>query len=224
MFHLFKQKLLQQTQVLALKVERSEEKMNHELESLLIEIENFTTEAALKAEEDAHTAEVLLMILSTVSILIGIGFGWLVSSSNQQRLEYIGNSLGHIAKGDFRVTLTHNDKIGIPMRLMRDHLATLITNMNRSIERLTSTATHLTSVIHKTNVHIIQQQANTEQVSVAMTEMSATVRHVSVNIQTVSTMANKSNAKADYGASIVTEAIKNIVALSTNLNEAATIV
>ncbi|MDA1311394.1 MAG: HAMP domain-containing protein, partial [Proteobacteria bacterium] len=97
------------------KIEKEEEKLDQELKALLGEIETFTRQAALTAEEHEKFAVKLLMIVSAAAILLAVVFAWLLVSRTISRpLRDVIGSVTALQAGDLDVEIkAHSgDEIG----------------------------------------------------------------------------------------------------------------
>ncbi len=97
------------------KVEALEDKLNHELEALLTEIETFTLEAAKTAEAHEKTAEVLLAGISLMILVVcSVLAYFLVRNLIARPLTDAVNGLNALADGDtsVEVEVRSNDEVG----------------------------------------------------------------------------------------------------------------
>ena len=97
------------------RIELEQNELNHELEELLIEIEDFTLTAAQTAEEHEQFAVKLMTGISIVSALFGFGLSWLVMRrSVAQPLSEVVTALNRLADGDTSATVEvrNEDEIG----------------------------------------------------------------------------------------------------------------
>jgi len=99
----------------AQRIQQEQYELNHELEELLVEIENFTLAAALTAEEHEKFAVKLMIGISIVSGVLGLGFSSLVMRrSVAQPLSSVVTALNRLAEGDTgaSVEVRSEDEIG----------------------------------------------------------------------------------------------------------------
>lgn len=103
-FELINNGQIQQAIAGAEKIEKEEEQIDHELEALLLEIEEFTEEAALKAEHDEQSALKWQMIIAVISLMIGLPLAYIITTEIIRGLNKAVFLANHVAEGD----LTHN--------------------------------------------------------------------------------------------------------------------
>lgn len=99
-FELFEHGKIREAEHLAEKVEEEEDQLDHELEALVVELENFTYEAAAEAE---HLEERLLRLLALVTIvgsIISAALGFAIARSVIIPLGNIQNAMSKISSGD----------------------------------------------------------------------------------------------------------------------------
>ena len=100
---------------LVAKIEREEDALNSELESLLREIETFTEEAAKTAEAHEKTALLVLVVLALVSAVASFALTIVLSRRLISRpLQEVATALGALARGEAaaEVQVRSDDEIG----------------------------------------------------------------------------------------------------------------
>lgn len=108
-----------------------EKQLNHELESLLIEIETFTEEATLAAEEHEQLALDILILLSTLALLGGTALSWIVMRLALVRpLADLVSNVTALSGGklDTQVKVYAQDEIGAVATAMEGFRGKLIEN------------------------------------------------------------------------------------------------
>ena len=92
-------------------VEAHEEKLDHEMEAVLKEIEKFTGQSAATAEEHEKFAIVLIMILTIAAFLTGGGFSWyLVRQAITRPLEKVVGAMESLTAGDADIVIDGMDR------------------------------------------------------------------------------------------------------------------
>ncbi len=96
-------------------IEAEEEELDHELETLLLEIEKFTDESMKTAEEHEVFGLILMIVISAAGAIIGFGIAFAVVRFNVVRpLAEMVKIIDGLAAGDTSATITvrSNDEIG----------------------------------------------------------------------------------------------------------------
>jgi len=196
-------------------IEEEEEKLTHELEALLAEIEHFTIAAAKTAEEHEKFAMLLMSIVTVVSTVVGFGLAfWILRTQVVKPLTEVVNALNRLAEGDTsaEVTLHSEDEIGqvaqafrtfrertIEMKRMEQERAE---QEQRSIEEKRQATLDMADDL-ETNVKGV-----VDSVASAATEMEATA-------QSMSSTAEQTSQQAVTVATASQEATSNVETVAT---------
>ena len=138
-FHLLQTERVSEAHHKTVAVEKIEDKLDHELEALLEQIELFTEEAALAAEHHEKFALKLIIWVSIGGLLIGAIVSWyLISRLVGLPLSQIMSVLTALKSGDTSVEIhmSSNDEIGAIGRACEDFQKAMI----RSTEQENETA------------------------------------------------------------------------------------
>lgn len=114
-FALLKEGELEHALAMLPQIEKEEAELNHSLENLLVEMEGFTEHAAKVASEHEHFALKLLMAVSGIALIIGIGAAFfLVTRSVSRPLKDIVAGLDALNADDLSVDVRiyNHDEIG----------------------------------------------------------------------------------------------------------------
>ena len=96
-------------------IEVEEDKLDHELEALLFELEHFTLRAAQNVEAHERAALTLMIVISLVSTLLGFGLAyWIATRQISSPLGEVVEALKRLADGDTSgsVAVRSDDEIG----------------------------------------------------------------------------------------------------------------
>jgi len=112
-------------------LENEEDKLDQELERLLVEVNRFTQASLVKTEEHEKAALNNLIILTLVSIFLGVSISYVISKLITRPILEVTNLTRAISKGkiDRKIDKFSNDEIGILMH-----------SINQLIEILNKTA------------------------------------------------------------------------------------
>lgn len=190
------------------KVEAEEDKLIEGLEALLTEIEIFTEQAMLQAEDHEHHATWVLSILLLLATVLGIGLSWSVVRSVSGQLNNMIDSLKTITSGDLteRIVIEGNDHLAQMNKSLRDmqqQLLKIISTIKSTTEQLAAAAEETSVIVNETKTHIQQQQTETDMVATAMNEMTATVQEISRSISDTANAADNANKETATGNQLV---------------------
>jgi methyl-accepting chemotaxis protein len=208
----------------ARKINLEEDKLDEALEELLIEVEAFTEQAALRAKEHEGTAELIILALMTLSLGLGLGMAWFISRSAQQRMDNVAHSLSRIAQGDLTEELGGDDEIAVPLRAMRDKLKDMLSSIHGVTDQLAAMSEEVSAVTTQSSSNIDHQQMQTEQVATAVTEMTSTVQEVTRNMQSTADSANEANTEANNGQRVLDAAVSQVRSLASEIDTAADVI
>ncbi len=110
---------IEQVLTLLPKIEAEEEELDHELEKLLLEVEQFTERAAITAEHHEKFALKLMLAISAIAFILGIAISYLlVTRSISRPLEEVVTGINALTSGDLSVDVKvhSNDEIGAVAR------------------------------------------------------------------------------------------------------------
>ncbi|MEW8627010.1 MAG: methyl-accepting chemotaxis protein [Candidatus Thiodiazotropha sp.] len=220
---------LKEADKLAEAIEREEDKLINQTESLLHDVETFTEEAGHRAAEHEHAAITTLMTLAALSLLVGISVSWLLSKNITKRVSYSVEQLQTIASGNLtnELKVSGRDEIGKlqqSMLSMQQRLRDMIRQITDTTIQLSTTADEVATITTQTNDNIQQQQSETEQITTAMTQMSTTVREVTLNIGATSDAASDANFQVKNGQEMVTNARNGVNKLGEQIETNATLI
>jgi methyl-accepting chemotaxis protein len=228
-FNLLSQGEVHEAEILAEKMEHEEEQLAAVSEALLAEIEKFTEEAGHRAAEHEHAVFGLLSLLLLISLPFGVSVSWLLSKNIATRVCNTVESLQAIASGDLTKTVkaSGNDEIGMLQQAMvttQEHLQEMILHIRDTTTQLSTAADEVSVVTEQTSANIKQQQVETEQITTAMAQMSATVREVALNIGNTSTAASDANSEAVNGRGMVKHAVEGMHELGEQIERNAEVI
>ncbi len=86
-------------------IESEEASLDKQLEEFLTQLENFTQNAALEAEHAEQTATQMLIVLTIVGLLLGMGIGYLLVRMVVGPTRNAAHTMQRIAEGDFSSTI-----------------------------------------------------------------------------------------------------------------------
>lgn len=230
-FKLLEKGEIQHALELAEKVEVEEEEIDHELEKLLLELEEFTLQASLKAEHDEQSAVKVLFVLAVVAIVLGALISWLIITNLLRGISKAVELAEKVADGDLtdsdEVLDYGNDEIGkliASMEMMRTKLHSMMSEMSSASSQLAASSEELSVISTETNQNIHSQQMEIEQVVTAINEMTATIQEVAQNASTTSNLAHEADESTREGVQVVQQTVSSINSLAGGLSDAGTVI
>lgn len=224
-FRLLKANKLHEVDDALIPLEKEQDRLVQELESLIEEIGKFTEKAALDAEQHEHQAERVLIIIAVVATVLALATSIILSN----RIVTDIKSATLIASGNLgdEIKFDSEDEIGellLAMNGMRQKLLHMINEISGTTEQLSAAAEEISVIATETSTNIQDQQAETEQIATAMNQMNATVVEVSENVTRTATAAKDANAETGKGNSVVQDAVRGIQDLASKVENAAGVI
>lgn len=205
-------------------VEAEEDRLDHELENLLLAIEGFTEKSVLKAEAHEQDMILWLSIGMVMAIILGLAISWLVQSSINFRLNKLQSQLKQIAQGDLGGEIEIQDEISEYLRDMQQQLKQIIDNILLSAESLTTKSAQVSDSMTQTAGDIQKQQDQTMQIASAMTQMSSAIEEVTNRINESADAATAARQQTESGKHAAHHSAQQTNALVEQINDATQVV
>lgn len=207
-------------------LESIQEKLNHNLELFLVDVEAMTEDALLTVEEHEHAAIIGMIAIGVIAILFGAACGYCFTITITHPLKHAVDASDKMADGDLRVTIhaDHSDETGQLLKAM-DHMARklemTIVRILQSSDLIAASAADMAAATEQTTQAMNTQQLNTEHVVSAMTEMSTTVHQVADNAVNTSQLTQAASEEVHKGSQIVAENQQAVTGLVSQVQNAS---
>ena len=207
-------------------IEHSASEVAKILVAMLIEIEEFTEQAAVTAEHHEQAAQKVLSGIVLISIVLSALFAFVMVAAIRSSLAAGTAAMTAMADGDFSrsVQAEGEDEIGEMLHGlddMRVQLVQVMTTIDRSSSTLSATSEQLAVASEETSHSVDQQKQETEQLAAAMNEIAATVQEVANSTSSAAQAANEAQGEARQGRKAVDETIGSIHTLEDNIQRSA---
>ncbi|MFY0676742.1 MAG: HAMP domain-containing protein [Neptuniibacter sp.] len=163
----------------------------------------------------------IAVLCCTTALIIFIGF--IVSRQISAPLSSAARLAEHVSAGNLtqQIQVTNKDEIGVlqkSLSSMNIALKNMVLRIGSSSEEQAASATQLSDITQQTKRHIKLQNENTEQVAVAIHQLSTTVQEVSENTQLAADAANEAESAVNKGNTQVKETITEIHSFARELS------
>ena len=207
-----------------LAVEKAQENLNHHLEETLVGVETMTKHALETVVEDEEAALMGMMIISFVSIIIGIGLGFLMTRAITRPIAHAVDIANKLAAGDLtvEVKVRSTDETGqmlLAMKKMAHSIRSMVGQVVTATEQLTGAAHEIAVVSKQTAVNLEIQKDDLNQTSVAMEQMSASINEVAQSASLAAQSASEADTQAGKGRSVVDQVSGAISILASDLED-----
>jgi len=162
-----------------------EDKIDHALIDAQTRVQEFTLQAALKAERDELAAQKLILTLFIVAVVLSIVLPLIISRAITQPVNSMRDRLQELTQGDgdLRVRLDDSsaDETGDAARAFNQlllKLSEMVKTISSTSEQLCERSERTVKDMDNTLNSVDHQQQETEMVATAVEEMAATVAEV----------------------------------------------
>ncbi len=208
------------------KVEDEEDKLNHRLETLLAEMEEFTEQAMHTAESHESSAILTLGILLLTAILAGLFLTWQVVNNTSKLLTEVKATLNTIAVGNLteNISILGDDQLSKSIKNMQQKLLSMVTTIFSTTEQLAIAEKQTSELIKESQSNVQQQQIEIASVGAAMSQMTAAVHEISRSIHETANAAAKANHETATGNQLVSHTGQTIQGLANEISASSTII
>jgi len=212
-------------------IEVAEDKFDKKLITLLSQIQQFTLNSALRAENDEKQGIHFILYIFIFSVIASVVLSYLISRAIALPVNKLKNRLIEIADGDGDLTLkldeSAGDEIGDTARAFNKFLLMLretINEANIHLSQLDESSKFAVTVMEETVVNVEMQRAETEMVSTAVEEMNCTTQEVASNTQNASDVTEAVKERVSKGKLEASQAKVVIQRLAQEIDEASTVI
>jgi len=183
--------------------------------------------AALHEEEELSLQAEKTVIITVLAVLVGLVLLYFIMTNMVKTLSLLPPVVNKLAVGDLTTTfqVEGEDEVSQIMSsldTMQSKLLSMVTQIQQTSSHLNKTAEHLSDKSNAANTDAQELYSETDQVAIAMNEMSSTVREVANNISQSAESAEEANLETKAGERIVEQTIAEMRDLSTQVDDAAT--
>ncbi|MGH1439584.1 MAG: methyl-accepting chemotaxis protein, partial [Cellvibrionaceae bacterium] len=171
--------------------------------------------------------EVVSVIMTVLSIIIGIGIALYLSQTLSAQLRSMVNNAKEMAEGNLAIPdlpkaqITDFNLLAEALNNTRDKLSSLVSRIAHSSHNLHQHSGQLKSLVSDSEKIVEQQQQETDMIATAMNEMSATVKEVARNTSDAATSADDADKATQSGHTMVVETVDSINELAEAIENAA---
>ncbi|WP_261843047.1 methyl-accepting chemotaxis protein [Aliamphritea ceti] len=203
----------------------SRDEINRSLADLLLAVNAMTETAVADASQTKDDALQGMLVISLISVLIGLLLGTRLSRAITKPLSEAVLVADKLAEGDLTVRLkvSARDETGQllqAMNKMTDHLLEMINAIASASGQLTEAGNNVTTISGQTSANVQQQKDNLQHTAVAMEQMTSTVREVAESAQLAAGSATEADNEARQGRAMVGQVNTAIEALAGDIEKA----
>ena len=228
--------------------EQNAEKINDQMNALLIELTDYNDQeskaATAQGDRDSRFAKRTILGVTAAAAVIGLGAGLLLARTIARRLRESVAVVETVAQGNLAVTVNqdgYNDEIGklnAAMTAMIANLRQVITQVAMSAELVAASSQELTANADQ-SAQVSQQMASSvtdtahgterqvQAIRHALTEVeqvAAGSRQIESSVVTITDRAGQSAVAAKRGSEAVTSVINQMQHIETTVSQSAAVV
>ncbi len=173
------------------KVEQGGEKVEHEISSLLEEVEKFTNAAALQAEHDEKSAFKLILILSVIAVISGAGIGILINRSITKALANVKTIADNVTSASLELSSTSEE-----VSQGASEQASAVEESSASVEEMAATIRQNTDNARETEKIALQTSDAAKESGQAVLEAVEAMKEIADKISIVEEIARQTNLLA----------------------------
>lgn len=199
-------------------------KISEEVDILVTNtIENMNN--ALANQQQAEESSKAFFIMGSLSIFAGVALLFFVMNRSLSTLPEAITRINQVAEGDLTVAIEckSNDEIGqllCSVESLRIHMVEMISQISRTTNQLGISSSEIIQTTSDTSMYSDNQQAETQHVATAMTQMTSTIQEVVRNINITAEKSNNTQVEADTGKQLIHKATSQMQELATQLETA----
>ncbi len=187
-----------------------------------------STEKDIESEEEASTNTLIaLALVLVVLVIVAVMF---VMKSITKPIGVFADLMSKSAK-DLDITVHADEDAPREIAIMAKSFNSMMGEFNSAIAQISSITSDLNNAsgtldgVSATVNNVVSEQLNeSEKVSIAMNEMTATVADVALNANTAASAAESADTQAHQGNDVVSENQSEISILAQNVNEASIVI
>jgi len=169
------------------------------------------------------------LVMLASAILVGLLTLWMVNRNLITPIRMLIDYVSQLSEGKFaaRVEITRQDELGrlaIAANILRDFLADTFTRLKRSTSDLDTAGSELNSIAALMAQGTHEQFERTDQVSTAMTEMSATAQEVARHAAQAAQAADEADHHAQEGGKVMKATMATITSMRNEIGNTASVI
>jgi methyl-accepting chemotaxis protein len=216
-------------EALALKSEQEQVVLEKELESMLLDVERFTDEAAQAAKSEEHSGMVGMIVIAVISFVLGLVLSFWVTSTINKSLSGIIAVISEISSHkNLKLRVKEGkDELGEMGGYFNNMMGTIqevVTEVSSTSTQLATAAEELSAITAHSNESVQSQKNEMDQSATAMNEMTASMREVAASAANVAKAVTEADRESNESRRIVDTTSKTIQQLAVEVDNASDVI
>ncbi len=200
-----------------------------ELELEMQAVESFKNAAKSSADNAIHYSRLAVIAVSVIALVLAFAIGYWVTQSIRRPLNNTVQVIERVADGDMtvQVDVLSTDEFGHlaeSVNRLTGQLRSMLQQISTTSHSLASAADQTARISENTRDAIRQQREQTEQVVVAMTEMTATVQDVARSANSTLTQVHNAEKETAAGHTVVQHSMESIHRLAGEVQNSVEVI
>ncbi|PSV27118.1 CHASE3 domain-containing protein [Photobacterium sp. GB-56] len=177
----------------------------------------------ISAENAADLATIVITWGGIITAILALIIGIIISKTITGPIGRAVVAAKELANGNLTIQIkpNGNNEVGVLLTALQttaDSLKQIILKMSNASDQLGNASDNLTTITTQSSQGVKEQQHMTDEVAVAMNQMSMSVQEVAQNAFSAAQFANEANREAQSGIIIVKDTIEGIHQLDEEIN------
>ncbi|MGB0204243.1 MAG: methyl-accepting chemotaxis protein [Neptuniibacter sp.] len=231
-FSFFDQVLANQASVAVSSVEHIialEDQLDHELVETLAEVQKFTLNSTIKAEQDELKAQQYITVLFVVAFVLGIIVPAIISKSISAPIVTMGAKLKELSVGDSDLTArlpiignNETSEAASAFNQLMEKLTKLVDSIRNTSHETVRQSENSIMLMESTRDQIVQQKRQTDLVTNSMHELLGSASEIARSIDHAANLGSDVLKQVQKGTDTATDNSNAIKQLSGNVQNAST--
>ena len=210
-------------------LEQKGDRLRSDLETLLLEVEQFTEASMLAAERAEHRAALGLILIAVVGLVLVLGVAAWVIQSIAVAFRAANDVIRRVAdEKDLSLRMMETNcelgDMGRGFNAMLGIIDGMVKQVAASSSQMAAASEQLSAVTSQANGAIQRQASETEQAATAMNQMTASMAEVASNAASAADAANNADSEALKSRQVVADTIASVRALANEVEKAAGVI
>lgn len=196
-------------------VEHEEERLFKHVEGVLADVQKFTSDAAITAEHDVQSAEMMILGIGIAALVFGVLLGIVMTRSITRPMNQILVAADDLHKGDgdltYRLPDFGTDEIGETANAINGFIGkiqSVLLDVRSSVETVAAASEEVSASAQSLSQGSSEQAASVEETSASLEQMSASINQNTENAKVTDGIATKAAQEAVEGGEAVGETVE----------------
>ncbi|EAR54173.1 hypothetical methyl-accepting chemotaxis protein [Photobacterium sp. SKA34] len=199
------------------------DELRNKVNDIIVVEKHLMQQRKISAENAADLATKVIILGGIIAAILALTIGIIISKTITGPIGRAVDAAKELANGNLTIQIKQNgnNEVGVLLTALQttaDSLKQIIIKMGNASDQLGDASDNLTIITTQSSQGVKEQQHMTDEVAVAMNQMSMSVQEVAQNAFSAAQFANEANREAQSGIIIVKDTIEGIHQLDEEVN------